>query len=115
MNSEDVQHFETVFAGRFEKSACLVGGESLYLLRSWSRRLCWLGHVSRDEVPIHGLREAPAQDVVQLVDRRAAEARVEPVAVEALDVRRVELFELQPTEDRLDVVVDEVGIKEQKA
>ena len=87
--------------------ACLVGGEGLHLLWSRSRQLCRLGHVSQDEVPLHGLRETPAQDVVHLVNRRAAESRVESVAVEALDVRGVEL---QPTEGRLGVVVDEVGI-----
>ena len=44
------------------------------------------------------------------MDCRAAESLVQPIAVEALDVRGVELLEPQPAENRLDVIVDKVGV-----
>src|SRR5918912_3669531 len=45
-----------------------------------------------------------------LANRRGAETCVQPVAVETLDVGRVELLELRSSEDRLDVIVNEVRV-----
>ncbi|HZC85129.1 MAG TPA: hypothetical protein VE194_11905 [Rubrobacter sp.] len=76
MDGEDVERFEAISTGSSEQPARLVGGESMYLLRSRSRRLHRVGYVSLNEVPLRGLREATAQDVVHLVDRRGTEFRV---------------------------------------
>jgi hypothetical protein len=47
---------------------------------------------------------------VYLAYRRSAESCVQPVAVEVLDVRRVEFLKLQRSENWLDVIVDKVGV-----
>src|SRR5918994_2590465 len=110
VNGELIEGFEAVFSCCVEQPARLVGGECDHFLREWFWRLHHVGHITWGEMPVYGLREPATQDVVYLANRRGAEPCVQPVTVETLDVRRVELLELQPSEDRLDVIVDKVGI-----
>src|SRR5918997_756420 len=59
VDGEDVETFEAVLIGCFEQPTCIVGGESDHLRRNRPRWLHHVGHVSREEVPLHGLRESP--------------------------------------------------------
>src|SRR5215211_838648 len=80
----------------------------MHLLRRWPWSLDIISGVAGDEVPSHSLGKRLVQDMVDLLDRRAGEAGIQALAVEALNLECVHVLELHASDGRLDVVGDEV-------
>ena len=98
MDREYVERLEAVVPSRVEECPGLLAGQGGYLLLLGARCLHTLSGVACDQPVGHGLRERLPQRDVDVLHGARAESLVEACPVEAADIARVKLLELDPAE-----------------